>query len=101
GIRDFHVTGVQTCALPISINHLNIGIPVSKHMGMTLGFMPVSHIYYKLSDTAQIPLYGNSVRTFFGDGSLNYAYAGLAGKYKGRSEERRVGKECRLRWLQE
>lgn len=66
-----------------TINHLNIGIPVSKHMGMTLGFMPVSHIYYKLSDTAQIPLYGNSVRTFFGDGSLNYAYAGLAGKYKG------------------
>src|SRR5690606_40670034 len=22
GIRDFHVTGVQTCALPISTNHL-------------------------------------------------------------------------------
>lgn len=66
-----------------SINHLNIGVPVGKHAGMSLGFRPMTHIYYRLSDTAGIPGYGNSVRTFFGDGSLNYAYFGLAGKYKG------------------
>src|SRR5690606_40092365 len=29
GIRDFHVTGVQTCALPISGNVLKNGIPVA------------------------------------------------------------------------
>lgn len=66
-----------------TINHINIGIPISKHAGMTLGYTPVTHIYYRLSDTAIIPGYGNSVRTFFGDGSLNFAYIGLAGKYKG------------------
>lgn len=66
-----------------TLNHLNIGIPISKHAGMSFGFTPMTHIYYKLSDTSIIPGYGNSVRTFFGDGSLTYAYVGLAGKYKG------------------
>src|SRR5690606_39614333 len=28
GIRDFHVTGVQTCALPISDRHLRVGAQV-------------------------------------------------------------------------
>ncbi len=66
-----------------TINHLNVGIPIGKHAGMSFGYTPVSHIYYKLSDTSVIPGYGNSVRTFFGDGSLNYGYIGFAGKYKG------------------
>lgn len=66
-----------------TINNMNIGIPVGKHMGMCIGFKPVTHIYYRLSDTAVIPVYGNSVRTFLGDGSLNYAFLGLAGKVKG------------------
>lgn len=66
-----------------TINHLNVGIPVSKYAGMSFGFAPMTHIYYKLSDTSVIPGYGNSVRTFLGDGSLTYAYLGLAGKYKG------------------
>ncbi|MCB9046512.1 MAG: hypothetical protein H6550_10280 [Chitinophagales bacterium] len=66
-----------------TINHMNIGMPVGKHAGMSFGFMPLTHIYYKLSDTSVIPLYGNSVRTFYGDGSLSYAYVGFAGKYKG------------------
>src|SRR5690606_39370944 len=30
GIRDFHVTGVQTCALPISPRIITIKIPVEK-----------------------------------------------------------------------
>lgn len=66
-----------------TINHLNVGIPIGKHAGMSFGYTPVTQIYYKLSDTAVIPGYGNSVRTFFGDGSLNYGYIGFAGKYKG------------------
>src|SRR5690606_40369007 len=28
GIRDFHVTGVQTCALPISVHNASCGEPV-------------------------------------------------------------------------
>lgn len=66
-----------------TINHISIGIPVSKHAGMSLGYTPVTNIYYRLSDTAVIPGYGKSVRTFVGDGSLNYAFLGFAGKYKG------------------
>lgn len=66
-----------------TINHLNIGIPVGKHAGMSLGYTPVTNIFYRLNDTAVIPGYGNSIRTFVGDGSLNYAFLGLAGKYKG------------------
>lgn len=66
-----------------TVNHISIGIPVGKHAGMSLGYTPVTNIYYRLSDTAIIPGYGKSVRTFAGDGSLNYAFLGAAGKYKG------------------
>lgn len=66
-----------------TINHMNIGIPLGKNAGMAFGFTPVTHIYYKLSDTSIIPGYGNGVRTFFGDGSLNYAFVGFAGRVKG------------------
>src|SRR5690606_42089669 len=61
GIRDFHVTGVQTCALPIFIA--------------------------PDSSPARCPTAGRSMR---GRSSNNGS-----GR---RSEERRVGKECRSRW---
>src|SRR5690606_40255408 len=63
GIRDFHVTGVQTCALPILGIYLNI-------LNETFSYAEFFGIY------------------------LN-AHRGL---YNNRSEERRVGKECRSRW---
>lgn len=66
-----------------TVNHMNIGLPIGKHAGMAFGFTPVTNIYYKLNDTSIIPGYGNSVRTFFGDGSLNYAFIGFAGRVKG------------------
>src|SRR5215510_15984728 len=59
GIRDGHVTGVQTCALPIS-GQLAQGRPVGPQQGQQQG-----------------------------------RHQGEAGA---RSEERRVGKECRSRW---
>ncbi len=68
-----------------TINHMNIGVPVGKHAGLALGFKPVTHIYYRLHDSATIPGYGDAIRTFAGDGSLNYAFIGAAGKYKGLS----------------
>src|SRR5258706_11021504 len=59
GIRDWSVTGVQTCALPICVAQ-----PVVQQLALVLGVVgPEQH----LLDA-------------------------------GRSEERRVGKECRSRW---
>src|SRR5690606_41161947 len=77
GIRDFHVTGVQTCALPIS--RLEDG---------------AFHRFESLFE----PREGKQgvVVTFLG--LLTLAKEQLI---EIRSEERRVGKECRSRWAPE
>src|SRR5207302_7572680 len=62
GIRDFHVTGVQTCALPISSMN-----------AMGLSFMTSRRSVRRSTCSARL---GRRLR----------------------SEERRVGKECRSRW---
>src|SRR5215475_10031283 len=62
GIRDFHVTGVQTCALPI---------------------------------------YPATTRPAIGDSGAvppPFAHGAAPDPRPDRSEERRVGKECRSRW---
>src|SRR5690606_39605256 len=64
GIRDFHVTGVQTCALPIFARRLG-----------------------GVRDAA--------VRL---RGRLRHGHVCAAVHQRLRSEERRVGKECRSRW---
>src|SRR6266511_3697558 len=63
GIRDFHVTGVQTCALPIWKSR-----PDSAASGPSGGMVE------------------QQVENW------------LSALGRGRSEERRVGKECRSRW---
>src|SRR2546429_5238587 len=68
GIRDVAVTGVQTCALPI--------------LRGSLGAAPSDPLTVEILDAT-----GKAMRTMHGPG-----HAGL------RSEERRVGKECRSRW---
>src|SRR5690606_39758493 len=68
GIRDFHVTGVQTCALPISCVLL-VG------MSTAVAFNPA------------LALKANADRGIFVKNYIDQ-----------RSEERRVGKECRSRW---
>src|SRR5690348_17465619 len=82
GIRDGRVTGVQTCALPIS---------PCKHCrgeGRVRGEREI---------TVQIPagVATGQYMTLRGVGN-----AGSRGAPRGdvRSEERRVGKECRSRW---
>src|SRR5690606_40991969 len=77
GIRDFHVTGVQTCALPILIACSSREDPVrdgpeSTH-GPSLG-IPRPH-GLRVDITSAVP-HGHV-----------------------RSEERRVGKECRSWWV--
>src|SRR2546430_6289681 len=83
GIRDLTVTGVQTCALPIlpmtpmfSVNHDENSCPLSDWMTEkeNPAFFSASCTNFKLSCVL-------ICQTTFA-----------------RSEERRVGKECRSRW---
>src|SRR2546430_8987067 len=86
GIRDLTVTGVQTCALPISVElgvrHLYVRgdseLAVNQVMKEATCRHPRMMIYYQ------------AVR------KLEEKFDGL--KLHHRSEERRVGKECRSRW---
>src|SRR5690625_7971507 len=65
GIRDGHVTGVQTCALPISVI-----------------VQPIVNLDEFLLGAANLGL-----------GAQVFSH-----EAEQRSEERRVGKECRARW---
>src|SRR5690606_41068569 len=86
GIRDFHVTGVQTCALPISMQ-TRTGYYLRKFMGHfeeASQYSDVQRDYILFRYTEVI---------------LNYVEAkNEADGPSQRSEERRVGKECRSRW---
>src|SRR5207302_6007717 len=83
GIRDFHVTGVQTCALPISWAAI---------------------IYLKGRD-------GDRSNAVLAAAGYNFSLllrwlarllcALIRQLFPARSEERRVGKECRSRWSPE
>src|SRR5436309_15811422 len=64
GIRDFHVTGVQTCALPIS----------------------------------QLARAQEAVEVEQRRRAERVNVVGVVERVEHRSEERRVGKECRCRW---
>src|SRR5690349_22504509 len=79
GIRDLYVTGVQTCALPISVAFISAAFgtwPGSSHTsGRGEG---IDSLYSSCKITAL-----SGPRRF-----ITWI----------RSEERRVGKECRARW---
>src|SRR2546426_7966645 len=81
GIRDYKVTGVQTCALPIYVSaHVHGG----------------GHLRLPLLEPSAVALPG-----FHRDDhchSLGERRAPNLGTRRVRSEERRVGKECRSRW---
>src|SRR3712207_7726288 len=83
GIRDIGVTGVQTCALPISVT------------------VTARLVGYK-ARSAQVNLSaGSAVQNFsLEDNPLQLGEIVVtgAGTVSERSEERRVGKECRSRW---
>src|SRR5207237_2680980 len=72
GIRDSSVTGVQTCALPISCSTLVAG-DVTLAVNLTLQRAALA-------------------------ANLQAADGGKANLASPRSEERRVGKECRVGW---
>src|SRR5436309_4348733 len=85
GIRDFHVTGVQTCALPISC-----AIPG----------LPCWHQPTTCSSTSPHALFRHPASLRVSFQPIAQAWRSLR-KNGNRSEERRVGKECRSRWSPE
>src|SRR5690606_39972084 len=83
GIRDFHVTGVQTCALPILYDEN--GNPIQDVL--TLDQSNIQNEKYNIQSEVAPPIFQFALRFELTDKGL-----------KTRSEERRVGKECRYRW---
>src|SRR5438067_12838501 len=80
GIRDRNVTGVQTCALPILFAHARAGLDRS-------GRRPLTDLArHQSRNRCAAPAIIASVST------------AIAHSPATRSEERRVGKECRSRW---
>src|SRR5690606_40155254 len=83
GIRDFHVTGVQTCALPI---YRTVGSLMT--MREDLVFINIKDDHNTIRQTVSeelhriYPVYEQDKDNVIGV----------------RSEERRVEKECRCRW---
>src|SRR5690606_41071178 len=86
GIRDFHVTGVQTCALPIYARRSRE--PFCLLFQEILFSIPRSILTTEISRLRGIRL--RAMVSVFRDTLCQSR----------RSEERRVGKECRSRWLQ-
>src|SRR5690606_39711797 len=90
GIRDFHVTGVQTCALPISWGWGMLGRVRRWAAAQQIDVINIQYqaaAYNMAAFIHLLPVRLNDVRvcTTFHDLLV-------------RSEERRVGKECRSRW---
>src|SRR5690606_40402821 len=85
GIRDFHVTGVQTCALPIS----GADPPdVTEHTGG----LKTTRRHDRALDDGELCFHRLSPRC------VPLREASQSQSLVGRSEERRVGKECRGVW---
>src|SRR5256885_3898914 len=84
GIRDYKVTGVQTCALPISVASRLAG-----RRGISDRALVVM--------TVLLALYG-AVRFVWLAPNVQAMTNASGYFYERRSEERRVGKECRSRW---
>src|SRR5260221_9432257 len=82
GIRDHCVTGVQTCALPIysAPPRVTIGAQYTGASAETVENSVTQIIEQQLK------------------GIDNMLYMSSTSDASGRSEERRVGKECRSRW---
>src|SRR5256885_5738314 len=85
GIRDYKVTGVQTCALPISVAHFPCA---AQHLDFLAALESRDR-----EPVRWLPILGG-VHGVPHAAAVDVAHEFLAV----RSEERRVGKECRSRW---
>src|SRR5256885_12118041 len=86
GIRDYKVTGVQTCALPIFTAGVIVGNAFHPELPNWLSFLGS---------------FAGIVLTFLAGAEVDvpqFRREWRASLSIGRSEERRVGEECRSRW---
>src|SRR5437667_1916723 len=88
GIRDRDVTGVQTCALPISLEIAEVLI--------RSGAVDVLVVDSVAALVPRAELEGE-----MGDAQMGMQARLMSQALRKRSEERRVGKECRSRWSPE
>src|SRR5256885_10225738 len=87
GIRDYKVTGVQTCALPILDN-----------VAVLKGAANLENAKL-FQDFVMDPENAALISDFAGyDNGIAGSHKFLPPEFGNRSEERRVGKECRSRW---
>src|SRR5947209_12793450 len=89
GIRDIGVTGVQTCALPISIMRLT-----RRSMSGTLPRIPPAAAAQARKPAIILRSTKGVVLERPTSSSIVTTSSGV------RSEERRVGKECRIVWAE-
>src|SRR5690606_39632052 len=95
GIRDFHVTGVQTCALPISARPgrcRSRAWPVLRELHSSC-LRKVLQNRFSGGKAASLPAAPRSGRAAAQQTRLRRESASPS-----RSEERRVGKESRYQW---
>src|SRR5207253_7266855 len=98
GIRDGHVTGVQTCALPISNERAGRGAAG----GFATGFSTRPRTpTIGLGAAGAAALAGAAAGFGAGAAAATTGTAAAATSCPFRSEERRVGKECRCWGSQE
>src|SRR5690606_40904838 len=92
GIRDFHVTGVQTCALPIFA-------PLTGWALVSTSEIQIPTVLFGLVELPHLPL-PDTLGDTAEEAHELLAWIGIAlfAMHVARSEERRVGKECRARW---
>src|SRR5207253_7400947 len=95
GIRDGHVTGVQTCALPISgaqaVTPRALSVAgVTMLLGLAFAGCDALPGRPRPADRERLPSQAMAFSALYGDN--------CAACHGVRSEERRVGKEGRSRW---
>lgn len=84
GVDQKYKTGTAT------LSYLSLAFPAGKNGGLSLGFRPYAHSYYSLVDTVHTnstpssPI-GSAIKSYSGEGALNYAFIGASRKYKGLS----------------
>src|SRR5207302_5599538 len=95
GIRDFHVTGVQTCALPI------LRTPRTPEWQLALPPRNLCRASGNCGDVSRVDAFTARHRIVYAGGVFG-SVGGKSGRdlvaVDGRSEERRVGKEWRAWW---
>src|SRR3712207_8984307 len=84
GIRDIGVTGVQTCALPISAHQMISFLEALYHS------LQFCLLWWNYHFQVEVQIIRHQFRCML----MEFCHL----HHLSRSEERRVGKECRSRW---